>query len=143
MTATANLNELANTLGTGVIVSENCLIITPESLLSAAKQLKEPMGLDFEYLDMITAADYPDYFELIYRFLSLKKNESVTVKTRVGKENPTVPSLTPLWHGADFQEREIYDLFGIVFTGHPNLKRIMLWEGFEGYPLRKDYGIDA
>ncbi len=143
MTTVANISEFVRALGADATASGDCLIIRPENLLSAAKHLKEPMGLDFEYLDMITAADYPDCFELIYRFISLKRNELVTIKTRVSKDNPSVPSLTPLWQGADFQEREIYDLFGIAFSGHPNLRRIMLWEGFEGYPLRKDYRIDA
>ena len=55
------------------------------------------------------------------------------------KANPVMPSLTPIWPGADFQEREVYDMMGIRFEGHPNLRRILMWEGFEGYPLRKDY----
>ena len=143
MTKTANIGEISGALGVAAPPSGDCLIVAPFDLLAAAMRLKEPMGLDFEYLDMITAADYPEYFELTYRFVSLKKNESVTIKTRVAKENPSVPSLVAHWQGADYQEREIYDLFGITFTGHPNLKRIMLWEGFHGHPLRKDYQIDA
>ena len=141
MTALPDLARVSEALGGRVIISGDCLFVSPESLFSAAQRLKDPAGFDFEYLDMITAVDYPDYFELVYRFLSLKRNELVTLKIRLGKDNPAAPSLTPLWQGADLQEREIYDLFGIAFTGHPNLRRIMLWEGFTGHPLRKDYQV--
>ena len=72
--------------------------------------------------------------------MTLKKNQSFTLKARVyDRENPSLPSLYPIWQGADFQEREIYDLMGISFEGHPDLRRIFLWEGFPGYPLRKDF----
>ena len=97
-------------------------------------------GLDFDYLTAITAVDYLDYLEVIYQLTSIKHNHSLVLKTRCyGQDNPTLPSVVSLWRGADFQEREIYDLMGIRFEGHPNLKRIALWEGFEGHPLRKDY----
>lgn len=143
MTAPANLHEVARDLGATVPPSGDCLMITPSDLIAAATRLKEPMGLDFEYLDMITAVDYPDRFEVVYRFVSLKKNETLTIKTNTNKENPVVPSVTSLWQGANYQEREVYDLFGITFTGHPDLRRMMLWDGFQGHPLRKDYHIDA
>jgi len=143
MTTPANLDELVHTLGTGTASPDGFLIVSPDNLLAAARCLHNPKGLDYEYLDMITAVDYPDFFELVYRIQSLKKNEVVTIKTLLKKENPAVPSLTALWPGANYQEREVYDLFGITFTGHPNLTRMMLWEGFQGYPLRKDYVVDA
>ncbi len=141
MTVPASLAELAGILGARE--ADGCLLVTPEKLLDAARRLKDPSGLDFDYLDMLTAVDYPDRFELVYRFLSFKRNEVVTLKTRLGKENPGAPSLVSLWPAADFQEREVYDLFGISFTGHPCLRRIMLWEGFQGHPLRKDYARGA
>jgi NADH:ubiquinone oxidoreductase subunit C len=73
-------------------------------------------------------------------FTSLEFNRSITLKARCyTRDNPSVPSLTGLYQGADIQEREIYDLMGIAFQGHPNLKRILLWEGFDGHPLRKDF----
>ena len=97
-------------------------------------------GLDFSFLIGITAVDYVEYFELIYHLRSMKLNQSVVLKTRVfGRDEPIVPSLIELWPGADLQEREIWDLMGIKFDAHPNLKRILLWEGFSGHPLRKDY----
>ena len=71
---------------------------------------------------------------------STMHNHSIVLKTRChDRENPSVPSVISLWQGADLQEREIYDLMGIRFEGHPNLKRLFLWDGFQGHPLRKDY----
>ena len=96
--------------------------------------------MKFDYLNYVTAVDYYSYFEVVYQLTSLEHNHSVIIKTRCyGRDNPVVPSVVGLWQGADFQEREIYDLMGIKFEGHPNLKRIFLWEGFPGHPLRKDF----
>ena len=116
------------------------LVVKVDSLLDIARFLKEADGLEFNYLNFVTAVDYYDHFAVVYRLSSLKHNHNLTVKTRCyDRESPALPSVTGLWQGADFQEREIYDLFGIRFEGHPNLKRIFLWEGFEGHPLRKDF----
>ena len=102
--------------------------------------LKNAEGLDFDYLTHVTAVDYLDYFEVVYQLASIEHNHSLVVKARIyDRESPVLPSITSLWRGADFQEREIYDLLGISFSGHPKMERIFLWEGFEGYPLRKDY----
>ena len=110
------------------------------SLFEVAEYLKNSPELDLDYLNHITAMDYFDYFEVVYQFTSLKHNHSLVLKTRCyGRNNPTLPSIVTLWQGADFQEREIYDLMGISFAGHPDLKRIVLWQGFEGHPLRRDY----
>jgi NADH-quinone oxidoreductase subunit C len=125
----------------GIVESSKlCLLVKAESLLEIAGYLKSTPDLDFDYLTAITAVDYYDYFEVVYQLTSLQHNHSLVVKVRCyDRDNPTLPSVVSLWQGADFQEREIYDLMGISFDGHPNLKRIVLWEGFEGYPLRKDF----
>ncbi len=116
------------------------LVVRAGSLLAVMAYLKDTVGLEFDYLNYITAVDYYSYFEVVYQLTSLTHNHTVVVKTRCqGRNNPSVPSVTGLWGGADFQEREIYDLMGIGFKGHPNLKRIFLWEGFPGHPLRKDF----
>lgn len=116
------------------------LLLKGESLLEIAGYLKTAPGLDFDYLNAITAVDYYDYFEVVYQLISLEHNHGLVLKVRCyNRENPTLPSVVSLWRGADFQEREIYDLLGISFEGHPNLRRIVLWEGFEGHPLRKDF----
>ena len=84
--------------------------------------------------------DYIEYFELVYHLDSMIYNTSIVIKTKIyGRNNLSVKSLTSLWKGAELQEREIWDLMGIYFDGHPNMKRILLWEGFKGHPLRKDF----
>lgn len=121
---------------------ETTVFIQSKSLLEVARFLRESLNLDF--LNHITAVDYSDYFEVIYLLTSLKDNHSIVLKTRCDeRETPVVPSVISLWKGADFQEREIYDLMGISFDGHPNMKRIVLWEGFQGHPLRKDFIMDV
>ena len=122
--------------------NDAAVFVRSEALLDVAGFLKE--SLDLNYLNNITAVDYTDYFELVYLLTSLENNHSIIVKTRCDKrDNPTVPSVISLWQGADFQEREIYDLMGISFEGHPNMKRLFLWDGFQGHPLRKDYILDV
>lgn len=120
--------------------SQDSLVVKSDSLLLVAAFLKDTETLKFDYLNYVTAVDYYSYFEVVYQLTSLEHNHTVIIKTRCyGRENPAVPSVIGLWQGADFQEREIYDLMGIRFEGHPNMKRIFLWEGFQGHPLRKDW----
>jgi NADH-quinone oxidoreductase subunit C len=126
--------------GSFVESTADSLLVKSESLSEVAGYLKTTPGLDFDYLTAITAVDYIDFFEVVYQLTSLKHNHSLVLKTRCYERgNPALPSVVGLWRGADFQEREIYDLMGISFDGHPNLKHIVLWEGFEGHPLRKDF----
>jgi len=145
MTLALSGNEIATRLekqfpGSVVPSGPDSLLVKSESWLEIASYLKTAPGLDFDYLTHITAVDYYDYFEVVYQLTSIKHNHSLVVKTRCyRRDNPTLPSVVSLWRGADFQEREIYDLMGISFDGHPSLKRIVLWEGFAGHPLRKDY----
>jgi NADH-quinone oxidoreductase subunit C len=145
MTVALSGREIASKIeenfpGSIVESSPKSIVVNKESLFAVASYLKTTPGLDFDYLTAITAVDYYDYFEVVYQLTSLQHNHSLVVKTRCyRRDNPTLPSVVSLWRGADFQEREIYDLMGIIFDGHPNLKRIFLWEGFKGYPLRKDY----
>jgi NADH-quinone oxidoreductase subunit C len=146
MTAALSAPDLAARLekefpGAIVESSADSLLVDSEKLPSIASFLKNTSELDFDYLTNLTAVDYKEYFELVYHLISISHNHSLTLKTRCyDRKNPTVPSLVALWNAADLQEREVYDLFGIVFSGHPNMKRIFLWEGFPGYPLRKDFG---
>lgn len=120
--------------------SNLAITIKSEYLIEVVAFLKNSPDDAYDFLDDITSVDYLDFFEIIYRFTSIQYNRSLVLKTRcLDRENPEVPSLIGLWKGADFLEREIYDLMGISFKGHPNMKRIFLWEGFKGHPLRKDY----
>jgi len=116
------------------------VLLKSEAIFAAAEFLKSSPELDFDYLTHITAVDYYDYFEVVYQLTSIEHNHSLVLKTRCyDRDKAVIPSVVSLWRGADYQEREIYDLMGISFTGHPNLKRIALWDGFEGHPLRRDY----
>jgi len=115
------------------------VLVRKEALPEVMRFLKETPGLDFDYLVSITGVDYRDYLEVVYHLVSLQHNHSLVVKTRCDRESPVIPSVVSLWRGADFQEREIYDLLGIKFEGHPDLRRLLLWEGFPGHPLRKDW----
>lgn len=124
----------------GYSFENDILIIEPDKLLSLCKLLKTAPGIELDYLSCVTAVDYPEYFELVYLFYSTEHNHKLTLKVRCpDKTRPSAPSLTPLYKGANFQEREIWDLFGIRFENHPKLKRIFLWESFPGHPLRKDF----
>jgi NADH-quinone oxidoreductase subunit C len=93
----------------------------------------------FERLEMVTAVDRGEHFDVIYWLESRTLSMAATVRVDVSREEPKVPSAFDLWPGADWQEREVYDLFGIRFTGHPDLRRILLPEDWMGFPLRKDY----
>jgi NADH-quinone oxidoreductase subunit C len=116
------------------------ILIKDDQLFNVVQYLNQTPGFDFDYLNYIAGVDYFDYFELVYQLTSTNHNHSVVLKTRCyDRENPKVASIVSLYKGADFQEREIYDLLGITFEGHPNLKRIVLWDGFQGHPLRKDF----
>jgi NADH-quinone oxidoreductase subunit C len=121
-------------------MDKTSVIVESKSLYNIAKYLKDTDEFDFNYLANLTSVDYMDYFEVVYNLVSLNLNHSVTLKTRCyDRKKPEVPSVTNLWRTADYQEREIFDLMGICFSGHPNMKRLFLWEGFEGHPLRRDY----
>lgn len=116
------------------------LWIKPNSIPDVTRFLKEDPALKLGYLNSISAVDYIDHFELVYLLTSFEYNHSAFVKARVhGRDEPSVPSVIEIWPGADYQEREIWDLMGVRFEGHPNMKRLMLWEGFVGHPLRKDF----
>lgn len=123
-------------------VTSSAIVLKSESLFKVAEYLKNSPQFSFDYLNYLTAVDYYDYFEVVYQISSLGHNHSLVLKVRCyDREKPTVPSVVKVWRGADFQERETYDLMGVVFEGHPNLRRIALWEGYQGHPLRKDFGI--
>jgi NADH-quinone oxidoreductase subunit C len=118
----------------------NSVFVKPEFIFKVLSFLKTTAGLEFDYLNFLTAVDYQTNFEVVYNLVSLDRNHSINIKTRLtDREKPVLPSAVSLWRGADLQERELFDLFGISFTGHPNMKRIFLWDGFQGYPLRKDF----
>ena len=115
------------------------VIVNIEYLLEFVKKLKDEMGYD--YLSSVTAVDYPaeEKIEVVYHFYKIMGGAYLCVKVQVPRTEPIVPSLVELYSGAEFQEREAWDLMGVKFEGHPDLRRILTWEGFAGYPLRKDW----
>ena len=145
MTVALSCKEIVGQLSAGFpgVLEEagkDSVLVKSDSLLAVAWYLKTADGLKFDYLNYITAVDYYSYFEVVYQLTSMEHNRSVIIKTRTySRDNPAVPSVIGLWQGADFQEREVYDLMGIRFEGHPNMRRIVLWDGFPGHPLRKDF----
>ncbi len=115
------------------------IIVESDRLPEVALYIRDQLG--YQYLSSVTGVDYMDdgYFEIVYHAYRLSGGGPLTFKARTPREDPVLPSLVAIWPGADFQEREIWDLYGVRFTGHPNLKRILLWEGFAGHPMRKDW----
>ncbi len=112
------------------------------SLLEIMRALRDEPALAFEMLTDVTAVDYlgeTPRFEMVYHLYSVARNHRVRIKSRVPEQDPEIVSLVPLWPSADWMEREVWDLYGIRFRGHPDLRRILLYEEFEGHPLRKDY----
>jgi len=117
-------------------------IIRQESLVKVVEFLKTDSRLLFNVLIDITAVDYPERnprFDVVYQFLSLPFNRRMRLKILVDGTQPVLDSVTSLWGSANWLEREVWDMFGIRFAGHPDLKRILMYEEFEGHPLRKDY----
>lgn len=115
------------------------IFVPAERIVEVTRALRDDLG--FDLLSNLTAVDRPDAFEVVYHLYSIEKPAPpLALKVRLtDKAEPCLPSVTSVWEGADLQEREVYDLFGIVFEGHPRLERILLWEGFPGHPLRKDF----
>ncbi|MBI3088175.1 MAG: NADH-quinone oxidoreductase subunit C [Candidatus Omnitrophica bacterium] len=117
--------------------------------------LKTAPDLQLDYVANLTAVDYPPTpassasqneaagagrMDMVYHLYSMaKKHGPVILKAQLPRANPLIPSLVPVYRGAEYQEREVYDLFGVRFDGHPDLRRILMWDGFEGHPMRKDY----
>ncbi|MHB0877566.1 MAG: NADH-quinone oxidoreductase subunit C [Anaerolineae bacterium] len=113
--------------------------LAAERVAEVARYLREDCGFDF--LSNLGGVDWPDRFEVVYHLYStMNPLPPLVVKVALpNKAEPQLPSVVSVWQGADLQEREAYDMFGIVFAGHPKLERILTWEGFPGHPLRKDF----
>ena len=125
---------------------EMTIVVDRSAIREACALLKEDPACPFNFLSDITCVDwYPadPRFEVVYHLLSIPKKERVRLKVRLSNESPVVESLTSVWPGANYFEREVFDLFGIRFSGHPYLRRILMPEDWEGYPLRKDYPVEG
>lgn len=141
---TISQEALQSQLGSAVqIVGEGtgrCLLVAKGDLFNQMKILRDSMDFSLDYMGDVSSVDKKDDgFEVVYQLMSLSKGTKLTVKTLTARDEAEVPSITPLWPGADWMEREVYDLMGIKFSGHPNLARIFMEDDFEGHPLRKDF----
>ena len=121
------------------------LVVKKEGIKNLCASLKKDPEFQFNVLMDLACADYLFWeekafrFEVVYNLFSLEKNHRLFVKIPISEADPSMDSVTSLWPAANWYEREVWDLFGIQFKGHPNLKRLLMYEGFEGHPLRKDY----
>jgi NADH:ubiquinone oxidoreductase subunit C len=128
------------------------LTLPADQLLAAARRLRDEF--DFDYLSQVTAVDWPDHFELVYTLYHVRRwqehkaadpdgPQGLILRVHLPREEaPRVRSVMSVWPGAELQEREVYDMFGIRFLGHPDLRRVLLEDDFPGFPLRKDFTID-
>jgi NADH-quinone oxidoreductase subunit C len=146
-----NLETLQKKLGpkaleTSRFRGDDIVILERAELRESFRLLRDDPELNFDFLSDITAVDYwqkkEPRFEVVYQILSLRGRRRLRVRVPVPEHDAAVESLTPLWRGANFLEREIWDLFGIRFIDHPDLRRILLYEEFQGHPLRKDYPVN-
>src|SRR5262249_29910 len=135
----------ADSFSTSQFRDNRRVILAPQRLFDFLRCLKEDCG--FDMLAELTAVDYLNYpdakdpFGVIYLFLNTPTREPVVVKTYLNEPDLVIPSAFPLWKGADWLEREVYDMYGIVFEHHPDLRRILMPEEFTAFPLRKDYPL--
>lgn len=115
------------------------LVVKSERWLETAKALKMNPELSMHYLRNLAGVDQETHLELVYQMINLTTKKEVCVKVKTDREHPSIPSVTPVWPTADWNEREVFDLLGVDFPGHPDLRRIMMADDWEGHPLRKDY----
>ena len=154
------IDKLKAKFGDAVIASHNhrddTVVVKRERIVDVVRYLREDAELAFDTFSDIFGLDlstlgakanpaFPyatERFEVVYRFYSMKTHKRICIKVPVPESDAVVPSITGVWLGANWLERECFDMFGIRFEGHPNLKRLLMYEGFEGHPLRKDYAYN-
>jgi len=119
------------------------LTVSADAIAGICAFLRDDPAARFDYLMSLTAVDWTDRFEVVYHLYSIPMKHYLTLKVKTDRDNPVVPSVCTVWKAADWQEREVYDMFGIRVEGHRHLARILLEDDWEGFPLRKDYAADS
>ncbi len=151
MSDTHIIQKIKDRIGNAVLEDHNfrgdqTVTLQKEKIVEVSQFLKDEPSLDMDFLMDLTAVDYmdrkPQRFEVVYHFYSSKHNHRVRLKVPVDEDDCLVDTLTSLYKSANWYEREVWDLYGIKFKGHPNMKRILLYEEFKGHPLRKDYPVN-
>ena len=141
------LDKLKEKFGAAITASSNALgedtvVIARDQAAEVFRTLHDDAEFAFEFLIDVTGVDWPERrprFEVVYQLKSISKNQRLRVKIHLETDDAWVPSAYPVWKSADWLERECFDMFGVNFKGHPDLRRILMYDSFEGYPLRKDY----
>ena len=149
MDASVTLNKLAERFPGSILEThshrgDDTAVVKKEDIVDVCTFLRDDEALLYNFMMDLTAVDYmgkEPRFEVVYHLYSLKYNRRVRIKARVSESDCSIDSIVPVWISADWFEREAFDMYGITFAGHPELRRILLYEGFEGHPLRKDYPI--
>jgi NADH-quinone oxidoreductase subunit C len=155
MTGAAILEHLQQRLGTSIVEThdqhgDHTAVVLREALIETLRHCRDADALAFDMLTDLTAVDYLKFpgredgprFEVVYHLYSIRHNHRLRVKVRVEEDDATVPTAVSLWPIANWLEREVWDMFGVRFEGHPDLRRLLLYEEFVGHPLRKDYPIN-
>jgi NADH-quinone oxidoreductase subunit C len=119
--------------------TDTFVVLDPATMLDSMRVIRDDEHLDGKFLVQVCSVDLTTRIDVVYHFSSLAQNHIFQVKVPADHEQPRVASIVPLWKGAVLQEREVYDLMGVVFDGHPDLTRLFLWDKFPGHPLRKDF----
>lgn len=127
---------------------QHSLLLGTDQIVDVARFLRDDPDLRLDYCSNVTGVDWlgkeqnAGYLEAVYHLYSMEKKHGpvvIRLRTKDRNENVHLPSLTPVWRSCEFQEREIFDLYGVIFDGHPDLRRILMWDEFEDHPMRKDY----
>ena len=155
MTGAALIEDLQQRFGTAIVEThdqhgDHTVVVTRDALAETLRHCRDTGPLAFDVLMDLTAVDLSRYpgnedgsrFEVVYHLYSLRHNHRLRVKVRVEEDDAVVPTAVPLWPIANWLEREAWDMFGVRFEGHPDLRRLLLYEEFVGHPLRKDYPIN-
>jgi NADH/F420H2 dehydrogenase subunit C len=114
-------------------------IIEPAQWPDAARQLRATKGLEFDFLFCVTAVDWKTHFTMVYHLTSTIHRHTLVIKVKLDHDQPVIRTVSDIWRTAEFHEREAFDLFGVVFEGHPDLRRLFMTDEWNGWPLRKDY----
>lgn len=126
---------------------ELTVVVERSKIFEVCRYVHDEPALDFDFITDICSVDFPNEtprFEMIYQFYSIKQNHRIRLKARVPEADCTIDSVVAIWKGADFMEREVYDMMGIRFNNHPDLRRILMSDDYEeGYPLRKDFPVEG
>jgi NADH-quinone oxidoreductase subunit C len=116
------------------------VIISPAQLRNLAEKLRNDGATEFDFMFCLTCTDFPEHLMMVYHLRSMTHKHEMVLKVKIeDKEKPAVDTLCNIWRTAEYHEREVYDLFGVKFNNHPDLRRILLADDWQGYPLRKDY----